>query len=94
MFMEYNKTPNGFEPLSQKNVDTGMGLERTVATLQGVECAYDTDAFSGILKEIETLSGKGYRDNPDTTKAFRIITKYIRCATFILGDPEVLRPQC
>jgi alanyl-tRNA synthetase len=91
--MEYNKTPNGFEPLSQKNVDTGMGLERTVATLQGVECAYDTDAFSGILKEIETLSGKGYRDNPDTTKAFRIIADHIRCATFILGDPRGVTPS-
>jgi alanyl-tRNA synthetase len=93
VFMEYNKTPNGFEPLSQKNVDTGMGLERTVATLQGVECAYDTDAFSGILKEIETLSGKGYRDNPDTTKAFRIIADHIRCATFILGDPRGVTPS-
>ncbi|HHT86468.1 MAG TPA: alanine--tRNA ligase [Clostridiales bacterium] len=93
VFMEYNKTSNGFEPLSQKNVDTGMGLERTVATLQGVECAYDTDAFSGILKEIETLSGKGYRDNPDTTKAFRIIADHIRCATFILGDPRGVTPS-
>ncbi|NLB60854.1 MAG: alanine--tRNA ligase, partial [Clostridiales bacterium] len=93
VFMEYNKTPNGFEPLSQKNVDTGMGLERTVATLQGVESAYDTDAFSSILGEIEVLSDKGYKDNPETTKAFRIISDHMRCATFMIGDPRGVTPS-
>ena len=62
VFMEYNKVADGvFEPLRQKNVDTGMGLDRTVATLQGVESVYDTDAFTGILAAIARLSGKGYR---------------------------------
>ena len=61
VFMEYNKKADGtFEPLSQKNVDTGMGLDRTIATLQGVESVYDTDAFTGIIAAIAKSSGKTY----------------------------------
>ncbi|MBQ2661797.1 MAG: alanine--tRNA ligase [Clostridia bacterium] len=94
VFMEYNKLKDGtFEPLSQKNVDTGMGLDRTVATLQGVESVYDTDAFTEILDAISRLSGKNYKDSPETVKAFRIIADHIRCATFILGDPRGVTPS-
>lgn len=94
VFMEYNKLKDGtFEPLSQKNVDTGMGLDRTVATLQGVESVYDTDAFTEILDAISRLSGKNYKDSPETIKAFRIIADHIRCATFILGDPRGVTPS-
>lgn len=94
VFMEYNKLADGsFEPLAQKNVDTGMGLDRTIATLQGVESVYDTDAFEGILASISSLSKKGYRDNPETTRAFRIIADHVRCATFILGDSRGVTPS-
>jgi len=94
VFMQYNKTADGkFEPLSQKNVDTGMGLDRTIATLQGKKSVYDTDAFSGILAKIAELSGKGYDDDPDTTRAFRIIADHMRCATFILGDEKGVTPS-
>ena len=93
VFMEYNSTGAGFEPLKQKNVDTGMGLERTIATLQGAESAYDTDAFAGILECISRLSGKNYKDSADTVKAFRIIADHIRCATFIIGDPRGIAPS-
>ena len=93
VFMEFNSTGEGFEPLKQKNVDTGMGLERTVATLQGAESAYDTDAFTDILDCIERLSGKGYKDNAETIKAFRIIADHIRCAVFIIGDPRGVSPS-
>ncbi|MBO4562424.1 MAG: alanine--tRNA ligase [Clostridia bacterium] len=94
VFMQYNKTADGrYEPLSQKNVDTGMGLERTVATLQGVPSVYDTDAFTGILNRIAELSGKNYRDSAETTKAFRIIADHIRTATFMLGDPRGVTPS-
>ncbi|MDD3920423.1 MAG: alanine--tRNA ligase [Eubacteriales bacterium] len=94
VFMEFNKTADGtFVPLTQKNVDTGMGLDRTVATLQGVESVYDTDAFTGILAKISELSGRQYRDDPDTTKAFRIVADHIRCATFILGDQRGVTPS-
>ena len=94
VFMEYNKTADGtFEPLAQQNVDTGMGLDRTIATLQGVESVYDTDAFEGIMTAIARLSGKGYQDSADTIKAFRIIADHIRCATFMLGDPRGVTPS-
>lgn len=94
VFMQYNKTADGkFEPLAQKNVDTGMGLDRTIATLQGKKSVYDTDAFSGILAKIAELSGKGYEDDPDTTRAFRIIADHMRCATFILGDEKGVTPS-
>lgn len=94
VFMEYNKVGEGkFEPLTQRNVDTGMGLDRTVATLQGVESVYDTDAFTGTLAVISSLSGKGYKDSPDVTRAFRIIADHIRCAVFILGDHRGVTPS-
>ena len=94
VFMEYNKQADGtFVPLAQKNVDTGMGLDRTVATLQGVESVYDTDAFTGILAAIARLSGKGYRDDAATTRAFRIVADHIRSATFLLGDQRPVTPS-
>ncbi len=94
VFMQYNKTADGtFEPLSQKNVDTGMGLDRTIATLQGKKSVYDTDAFTGILAKISALSGKNYNDDSETTRAFRIIADHVRCATFIMGDRRGVTPS-
>jgi len=94
VFMQYNKTADGsFEPLSQRNVDTGMGLDRTIAILQGKKSVYDTDVFTGILAKIAALSGKGYEDSPDTTRAFRIIADHVRCATFIMGDQRGVTPS-
>lgn len=94
VFMEYNKVADGvFEPLRQKNVDTGMGLDRTVATLQGVESVYDTDAFTGILAAIARLSGRRYGDDAGTTRAFRIVADHIRSATFLLGDRRPVTPS-
>ena len=87
VFMQYNKTDTGtFLPLSQKNVDTGMGFDRTVAILQGKSSVYDTDVFEGILKMISELSHKNYNDDEETMRAFRIIADHMRCSTFIMGD--------
>ncbi|MGN0786051.1 MAG: alanine--tRNA ligase [Christensenellales bacterium] len=94
VFMEYFQPVNEpLRPLEKKNVDTGMGLERTIATLQGAESVYDTDAFVNILAKISELSGKNYKDNADTVKAFRIIADHIRTATFLLGDPRGVTPS-
>ncbi len=94
VFMEYNKAADGsFSPLAQKNVDTGMGLDRTVATLQGAESVFDTDAFADIIAKIGSLSAKQYRDNAETVRAYRIIADHIRCATFILGDQRGVTPS-
>ena len=94
VFMQYNKLADGsFEPLSQKNVDTGMGLERTICVLNGKKSVYETDLFADILAKIAELSGKDYNDDAETTKAFRIIADHIRTSTFILGDDRGVSPS-
>ena len=87
VFMEYNKTADGkFEPLKQKNVDTGMGLERTICILQGKKSVYETDIFEPIIKCIEKLSGRKYGQDTETDRAIRIVADHIRTATFMIGD--------
>ena len=94
VFMQYNKTAEGtFEPLKQRNVDTGMGLERTIAVLQGKETVYETDVFAPILQKIEALSGKQYGESEPVTRAMRIVADHIRTATFILGDERGVTPS-
>ncbi len=94
VFMQYNKQEDGtFIPLEHKNVDTGMGLDRTICILQGKKSVYDTDVFTGILEKIHELSGKNYGDDEETTRAFRIVADHIRCATFILGDTRGVTPS-
>jgi alanyl-tRNA synthetase len=91
VFMQYVKDENGkFNPASQKNVDTGMGLERTLAVLTGKENVYETDLFLPLIKDIEKLSGKEYKDDQ---KSFRIIADHLKAATFIIGDPKGVSPS-
>lgn len=94
VFMQYNKTAEGkYEPLAKKNVDTGMGLERTVCVLNGKKSVYEIDAFAQILARIAELSGKEYGAEEGTTKAFRIIADHMRTSTFILGDDRGVSPS-
>ncbi len=94
VFMQYNKKADGtFEPLSQKNVDTGMGLERTVCVLNGKKSVYETDLFENILGKIAELSGKTYASDEETTKAFRIVGDHMRTSTFIMGDDRGVSPS-
>jgi len=94
VFMQYNKNAEGkYEPLAKKNVDTGMGLERTVCVLNGKKSVYEIDAFAGILNRIAELSGKVYEAEESTTRAFRIIADHMRTATFILGDDRGVSPS-
>ncbi|MDR2202686.1 MAG: alanine--tRNA ligase [Clostridiales bacterium] len=87
VFMQYNKTREGaYEPLAQKNVDTGMGLERTISILQGKKSVYETDVFAPVLAAIEDACGKKYGENDDTTRSMRIIADHIRTAVFMIGD--------
>ena len=93
VFMQYNKKEDGtFEPLAQKNVDTGMGLERTICVLNGKKSVYETDLFENILGKIAELSGKTYGSDEATTKAFRIIADHMRTSTFIMGDDRGVSP--
>ncbi len=94
VFMQYNKNAEGkYEPLAKKNVDTGMGLERTVCVLNGKKSVYEIDAFAGILNRIAELSGKVYEADESITRAFRIIADHMRTATFILGDDRGVSPS-
>jgi alanyl-tRNA synthetase len=84
VFMQYFKNIDGvYEPLSQKNVDTGMGLERTLAVLNGLSDDYQTDVFLPIIEKIEELSGKKYQDYK---KEFRIIADHVKAAVFIIRE--------
>ncbi len=89
VFMQYNKTADGkFEPMQRKNVDTGMGLERTLCILQGKESVYETDLFVPIVSEIEALSGKKYGASEADTRAMRIVADHVRTAVFMIGDEK------
>jgi alanyl-tRNA synthetase len=95
VFMQYNKQADGsYVPLDHQNVDTGMGLERTVMVLTGKDSVYETDLFSGIIARIEQLSGKQYQGaDEDTLRSFRVVADHMRTATFILGDPRGVVPS-
>ncbi len=91
VFMEYNKTQEGkYVPLSQKNVDTGLGVERVTAILQGKDEIYQTELFLPIIRDIERITKKKYEDN---TKAMRIIADHMRASVFILGDERGAVPS-
>ena len=88
VFMQYNKTAEGkFEPLKQKNVDTGMGLERTLAVLNGYDNVFAIQEFEPIISKIKSLAVK-----PDD-KAVRIIADHIKAAVFIMGDARGVKPS-
>ena len=93
VFMQYNKQADGsFLPLAHPNVDTGMGLERTLCVLTGKKSVYETTLFTGILEKIAQLTGKSYGQDDATTRAFRIIADHIRTSTFMIGDPHGITP--
>ena len=80
-----SKSREEYEELPQKNIDTGMGLERMVAIIQGGRTNFDTDLFLPIIAEIEALSGKTY--NPDgENMSFKVIADHIRSLAFAIGD--------
>ena len=94
VFMEFYRHPDGsYTPLSQKNVDTGMGLERTLCMLNGYKSVYETDLFSDIIARLEALSGKKYGSQESVTKAMRIIADHMRTATFMIGDEKGVTPS-
>ena len=91
VIMQYDKTAEDkYIPLKQKNIDTGMGLERTLAVLNGYDDNYLTELFQPIIKKLEQLSGKKYEDDK---RSFRIIADHIRSAVFILGDSRGITPS-
>jgi len=76
----------GLEPLPQRNIDTGMGLERTARVLGNFESVYETDAFSPIVAAIASRAGCSHGDNADADRAIRIIADHMRTASFCIAD--------
>lgn len=94
VFMQFEGKMNDgilvYEPLKQKNVDTGMGLERTVAVLNGQKEVFEISDFQDLFTKIAKLSGKSYIENKT---AFRVIADHVRAATMILGDERGIEPS-
>ena len=93
VFIEFIKTEKGFEPLPQKNVDFGGGLERMVMAAQNKQSFYETDLFSNSIKKIEELTGKNYQDSEQITRMMRIIAEHLRAVTFIMADDKGIIPS-
>ena len=84
VFMEYYKTADGtYRKLDQRNVDTGMGVDRTVAVLNGYDDVFKIDTLAPLVERIEQLSGRQYADNP---RAFRVVADHVRASAMAVAD--------
>ncbi len=94
VFMGYRKTLEGdYVPLARKCVDTGMGIERTIAVLQGKKSVYETEVFAPIIAGIGKLSGVTYGENEGQDVSVRIVADHVRTSVFILGDQRGVKPS-
>lgn len=93
VFMQYNHNTDGtFEPLKNKNVDTGMGVERVVAVLEGQTDNYKSSIWTDLIKKLEEVSGKSY-DDEKYTRSMRIIADHIRAIVILSGDDAGIKPS-
>jgi alanyl-tRNA synthetase len=87
VFTQFDRDESGkLNPLPKPNIDTGMGLERLTAVIQGVKSNYDTDLFAPIIRFVEKTSGKTYGKNADDDISIRVIADHSRAVTFLIGD--------
>jgi len=94
VFMEYNRVDEKtLVKLPAQNVDTGMGLERTVTVLNGKTSVYQTEIFQPVIAAIESVSGYRYGSDPTKDASVRIIADHVRASTFIIGDPKGVSPS-
>ena len=90
VFIEFNRKANGsLESLPQKHIDTGMGFERLCMVLQGKTSNYDTDVFTPLIKEIETLTASKYGTKQSTDCAIRVIADHLRTVCFAISDGQL-----
>ncbi|MDD7462226.1 MAG: alanine--tRNA ligase [Prevotellaceae bacterium] len=90
VFMQFNRKADGsLEPLSMNVIDTGMGFERLVRSLQGKTSNYDTDIFQPIIQEIARLSGKTYGKEEEVDVAMRVIADHLRAVSFSIADGQL-----
>ena len=89
VFMQYNKREDGvYEPLKQHNVDTGMGVERTICMMNKLDTVYDTELFAPIMAKIRELATQRPADEAAAVRSERIVADHLRTAVFILGDAK------
>ena len=87
VFMQFNRDASGTRtPLPRPSIDTGMGLERITAVVQGVRSNYDTDLFLPLIGFVEKISRKRYREHPEQDTSMRIIADHSRAIAFLIGD--------
>jgi alanyl-tRNA synthetase len=90
VFMQYNRKANGsLEPLPNKHIDTGMGFERLCMVLQDKKSNYDTDVFTPVIREIETITNTTYHKNEKTDIAIRVISDHVRAVAFSIADGQL-----
>ena len=90
VFIQYNRKANGsLEILPDKHIDTGMGFERLCMVLQGVQSNYDTDVFTPIISEIETITNKSYGKDEKVDVAIRVIADHVRAVAFSIADGQL-----
>ncbi len=93
VYMQYKKTAAGYEPLTNKNVDTGFGFDRMLLFLNGLSDGYKTDLFSSAIRELEKLSGKVYDEGGEPQRAMRIIADHTRTTVMLIGDRNGILPS-
>jgi alanyl-tRNA synthetase len=87
VFMEFNRDESGhMTPLPKPSIDTGMGLERIAAVVQGADSNYETDLFMPIIREIETLSGHAFKESAEADVSMKVVADHSRAAAFLIGD--------
>ena len=87
VFTQYDQRSDGSRlPLPKPNIDTGMGLERTAAAMQGVTTVYETDRFAPLIASVARLAGKRYGEDEATDKAMRVVAEHARAVTFLIAD--------
>ena len=90
VFIQYNRKANGsLESLPAKHIDTGMGFERLCMVLQGVQSNYDTDVFTPIIREIETITNKPYGEDEKIDVAIRVVSDHVRAVAFSIADGQL-----
>lgn len=93
VYMQYKKTQTGYEPLENKNVDTGFGFDRMLLFLNGLSDGYKTDLFLPAIEKLEKLSGKRYDDGGEDRRAMRIIADHTRTSVLLIGDSQGILPS-
>ncbi|MBJ2174733.1 alanine--tRNA ligase [Aureibaculum sp. A20] len=90
VFMQYNRKADGsLVDLSAKHIDTGMGFERLCMALQGVTSNYDTDVFTPLIREVETITNHNYGKDNETDIAIRVIVDHVRAVAFSISDGQL-----